>query len=578
MEETLTADTTGISDQDGLDNAQFYYQWLADDTEIDGATSSTYTLQASDANRAIKVRVTFTDDAGNEESLTSEATGAVAPNVPATGAPAITGTVEVGETLTVDTSGIEDVDGLDNVSFSYQWIRSDGPTLGWSGETPFTSGDVNNPKATRNPNGWDIEGATGATYNVTAADVDKAIKLRVDFTDDAGNVESLTSSTTVAVPTEVEFTFSVEGTTVTCDSWNVHTINIPYKECDDPSSTEQGTSGEIEVELAIAKSPSSQLYKFGFHIYQMEDSLGRYNTVRANDLCLGPGLADSVSIEATPDDGTGPFTFTDAGTIFELCPAGTYQLFVPWYRYDYTEQEYEYAGTFRRYFFINGNDEVDTSIEQVQSITALYPDPPASHDDVQIEATKESKVLNRELATFSLTIDGLVPDSDTETTDYVVRVRIIGDGGPGKTVPWCHVGNVGYSYLLKTVPEDGGWAMEAHVLGSCISHWWPDTLQIELFNGSYEYISGKDIVFLPRSNSPATGEPTISGTVQVGEILTADTSGIADQDELDSATFSYQWLSSRDTAIQGATGSTYTLVSTDVGKDADHQGARELHR
>ena len=50
------------------------YQWLADDTEIDGATGSTYTLQASDNGKAIKVRVTFTDDAGNEESLTSAAT------------------------------------------------------------------------------------------------------------------------------------------------------------------------------------------------------------------------------------------------------------------------------------------------------------------------------------------------------------------------------------------------------------------------------------------------------------------------------------------------------------------------
>ena len=31
-------------------------------------------------------------------------------------------------------------------------------------------------------------------------------------------------------------------------------------------------------------------------------------------------------------------------------------------------------------------------------------------------------------------------------------------------------------------------------------------------------------------NSAATGAPTISGTAQVGEILTADTSGIADED------------------------------------------------
>ena len=75
--QTLTADTSGISDDDGLGNVTYNYQWLADDTEIDGATSSTYTLQASDNGKAIKVRVTFTDDGGSEESLTSTATEAV---------------------------------------------------------------------------------------------------------------------------------------------------------------------------------------------------------------------------------------------------------------------------------------------------------------------------------------------------------------------------------------------------------------------------------------------------------------------------------------------------------------------
>ena len=76
--ETLTADTTGIADDDGLDNAAFAYQWLAADAEIDGATAGTYTLVAADAGKAIRVRVSFTDDGDNEESLTSAATGAVA--------------------------------------------------------------------------------------------------------------------------------------------------------------------------------------------------------------------------------------------------------------------------------------------------------------------------------------------------------------------------------------------------------------------------------------------------------------------------------------------------------------------
>ena len=75
--QTLTTSTTGISDADGIINVSYSYQWLANDTEIDGATSLTYTLQASDNGKVIKVRVTFTDNADNEETLASAATDTV---------------------------------------------------------------------------------------------------------------------------------------------------------------------------------------------------------------------------------------------------------------------------------------------------------------------------------------------------------------------------------------------------------------------------------------------------------------------------------------------------------------------
>ena len=55
----------------------YSYQWQADETDISGATSSTYALQSSENGKVIKVRVTFTDDAGNDESLTSIGTAAV---------------------------------------------------------------------------------------------------------------------------------------------------------------------------------------------------------------------------------------------------------------------------------------------------------------------------------------------------------------------------------------------------------------------------------------------------------------------------------------------------------------------
>ena len=177
--ETLTADTAGIADADGLTNVTYSYQWIVNegtaDTDIADATDSTYTLVAAAEGKTIKVRVSFTDDADNDETLTSAATGEVEalPNRPATGAPTISGTAQVGEALTADTSGIADDDGLNNVSYSYQWLGDD----------------------------TDIAGATSATYTLAETNEGQTIKVKVSFADDADNRETLTSAATAVVAT-----------------------------------------------------------------------------------------------------------------------------------------------------------------------------------------------------------------------------------------------------------------------------------------------------------------------------------------------------------------------------------------
>ena len=291
VDQTLTADTSPIDDEDGLTNVSYSYQWIAGGTDIDGATGSTYTLTASEQGQTIQVRVTFTDDADNEETLTSAATVAVAAAAPASltaafqdlpdshdgstaftfrvlfsedvgisyvnmrddafslsegdvtgarrvdgrndlweitvepddnsdvgitlpanrsctttgaictredsprqltnsptatvtgpaeapptntsaaGAPTISGTPQVEQTLTADTSSITDEDGLTNVSYSYQWMAG----------------------------GSDIDGATGSTYTLTSSEQGQTVQVRVTFTDDANNEETLTSVATAEV-------------------------------------------------------------------------------------------------------------------------------------------------------------------------------------------------------------------------------------------------------------------------------------------------------------------------------------------------------------------------------------------
>ena len=74
-------------------------------------------------------------------------------NSPATGAPTISGTAQVGHTLTADTSDIQDADGLTGVTYSYQWLSGDMP----------------------------IAGATGSTYVLQASDAANTIKVTGEF-------------------------------------------------------------------------------------------------------------------------------------------------------------------------------------------------------------------------------------------------------------------------------------------------------------------------------------------------------------------------------------------------------------
>ena len=110
----------------------------------------------------------------------------------ATGKPGITGTAQVGMTLTAGTADIMDTDGLTTPGYTYQWLRT----------------------------GSDISGATSSTYTLTSSDYGQTIKVKVDFTDDGSNAESLTSAETVPVA-PVAATCPTDTDTVWCATLTV---------------------------------------------------------------------------------------------------------------------------------------------------------------------------------------------------------------------------------------------------------------------------------------------------------------------------------------------------------------------
>ena len=191
---TLTMDASGISDPDGMVDSDIQYFWWVQYPQYSSevAKGATYVVQPKYEGKPIYAQITFTDDAGRREHVNSARTervcvegGEIEPcqtqepedignapveNTAATGLPAISGTPAVGETLTADTSDIEDVNGLTNAGFAFQWSRYDGTTR------------------------TDITGATSSTYTVQNDDIGNQLLVTVSFTDDDGNQESLTSS------------------------------------------------------------------------------------------------------------------------------------------------------------------------------------------------------------------------------------------------------------------------------------------------------------------------------------------------------------------------------------------------
>ena len=171
------------SSNGGSDITGYLVQWkeaadswdMAEDVSELNTQNTHHTITGLNHGTRYSVRVIAVNSV--ENSLPSGEVSATINN-PATGAPTISGKAQVGETLAASTSGISDADGLAGAQYSYQWVRVSGGTDS------------------------DIQDGTGMTYTLTDADEDKTIRVKVSFTDDLGNEESLTSAATDTVAPE----------------------------------------------------------------------------------------------------------------------------------------------------------------------------------------------------------------------------------------------------------------------------------------------------------------------------------------------------------------------------------------
>jgi Ca2+-binding RTX toxin-like protein len=161
--ETLTADASALDDLDGLGALSF--QWLRGGVAIAGATTASYTTTQADVGAQLSLAVSYTDGFGTDETVSTAVSGLITNvNDDPEGLPAINGDTAVGDTVTADTSAIQDADGITG-AYSFQWLR----------------------------NGSLIGGATGESYVLTSTDEGTTVSVRVRYTDGFSTQETVFS-------------------------------------------------------------------------------------------------------------------------------------------------------------------------------------------------------------------------------------------------------------------------------------------------------------------------------------------------------------------------------------------------
>ena len=560
--QTLTAGTTAIMDDDGLTSVSYTYQWIRTaagvDTNISGATASTYTLVAADQGTTVKVRVSFTDDASKAETRTSAATAAVsaAPNTPATGAPTITGTAQVGQTLTAGTTAIVDADGLTSVSYTYQWIRV----------------------ATDNTE-TNISSATASTYTLVAADQGTTVKVTVSFTDDANNPETRTSAATATVsaaantaatgaPTitgtaQVGQTLTA-GTTAIMDADGLTSVSYTYQWIRVATdNTETNISGATASTHTLVAADQGTTIKV---------------TVSFTDDASNPETRTSAATAAVSaaanTAATGAPTITGTAQVGQTLTAGTTAIMdadgltsvsytYQWIRVATDNTETNISSATASTYTLVAADQGTTV-----KVTVSFTDDANNPETLTSAATAAVSAAANTPATGAPTITGTATVGQTLTAgttaimdaDGLTAVQAIGL----YKFQWIRVAtdssetNIASATVTYTlVAADQGTTIKVTVSFTDDANN-PETLT-----------SAATAAVSAAPNTLATGAPTITGTAQVGQTLTAGTTAIMDADGLTSVSYTYQWIrvatDNTETNISSAMASTYTLVAADQG-------------
>ena len=559
---------------------------------------------------------------GSEETRTSAVTATLAD------APTITGTAQVGETLTAVTTGIMDADGLTSPTYTYQWIR------------------VNGTEA-------DIAAANSSTYTLVDADLGKTLKVRVSFVDDASNTETRTSAAypssgtvTAVANTTAPALLSVTVTSTprkTTDTYGARehiefsmTFDASVTVTGDPTfafdlggastATWYAGSGTATLRFSHAVTGGSSGDRDTNGISWAENAIAlNGGTIAGTDNAVAAVLTHVAqsNLAAHKVDGrttaVTPATVTVAVTSTPMLMASGSS----------TADTYGFGETIVITVTVSEAVEVVGDPEFEFSLTDMggsANDPPATYDRTRSTATAMAFVytvqagdrdnngiwIGNHSRTFMLDandrirtasqqidIDRSHPEKGTHDGHKVdgslgaptvppdpTAPTLVSATATTLTIEWTHPGDGGspltrnfIEYRVEGTTDWTNWyrgETPTPVTRTVIRNLAAATaydVRVHSRNaiGNSQWVQSAT-AFSTLANHPATGAPTITGTAVVGQPLAVDLTGIADADGLAGVSYSYQWVRvdadglSNPADITDATDATYTLVDADLGK------------
>ena len=179
----LTAVTTALADEDGLGTLS--YQWTANGIDISSATDRILTLGQSEVGKEITVSVSYTDDGGTAETMSSAATSAVT-------------NVNDAPTISTTTSLSTDEDtAIAAIAFSGADVDGDDLTFTFSDPAKGTVTNNDDGTFTYTPDA-NVNGSDSFTITVNdgTVDVTETVNVAIAAVNDAPTISTTTSLST----------------------------------------------------------------------------------------------------------------------------------------------------------------------------------------------------------------------------------------------------------------------------------------------------------------------------------------------------------------------------------------------